>query len=250
MKFIDKLISDYRDSSQRLLLLDYDGTLTPFFDRPKDAKPEGRILKLLEGLTLDPNNEVVLISGRDKDTLEKWFEISAGFSAEHGAWIKEKGGGWETIEPLSSEWKSGVRQVLKRYVDKTPGSFIEEKEFSLAWHYRTVEPELGDRMAGELRESLKIPKGHTLQVLGGDRVVEIKNASVNKGRASLRWIRKKRWEFILAIGDDATDEDTFGVLPKSAYSIKVGDGPSKAKFRVDSPSDVLRLLEELVNNAQ
>ncbi len=250
MKFIDKLISDYRSSSQRLLLLDYDGTLTPFFERPKDAKPEGRIINLLEGLTQDPNNEVVLISGRDKGTLEKWFEVSAGFAAEHGAWIKERGGRWETIEQLRSEWKSGVRPFLEKYADKTPGSFIEEKDFSLAWHYRNVEPELGGKMAGELIESLKIPKGHALQVLLGDKVVEIKNACVNKGRAALRWIRKKRWDFILAIGDDMTDEDVFDVLPKSAYSIKVGEGPSRAKFRADSPSEVLSLLEELVSTVQ
>ena len=86
-----ELVSDYRESKQRLILLDYDGTLVPFFKRPEDANPGEEILKLLETLATDPKNEVVLTSGRDRDTMEKWFGGGIDYIAEHGAFIKEKG---------------------------------------------------------------------------------------------------------------------------------------------------------------
>ena len=85
-----------------------------------------------------------------------------------------------------------------------------------------------------------------LGVLEGNKVIEIKNVSINKGRAALKWISKKSWDIILAVGDDYTDEDLFSVLPDSAYSIKVGSGgPSQARFNVDSVMDVKSLLRDL-----
>jgi trehalose 6-phosphate synthase/phosphatase len=68
---------------------------------------------------------------------------------------------------------------------------------------------------------------------------------VNKGRAVARWLGRKQWDFILAIGDDWTDEDMFDVLPDSAYSKKVGLSASKARFNIDSQDDVRGLLKEL-----
>ena len=243
---LKKLVNDYRKSAQRLILLDYDGTLVPFFERPEEARPGDEILKLLETLAMDPRNEVVLVSGRDRDTLERWFGINAGYVAEHGAWIKEKGRGWETIEPLRNDWKKDIRPILELYVSRTPGSFIEEKEFSLAWHYRKADPESGLAKAKSLVDNLTTTDD--LQVLEGNKVIEVKNASINKGIAASHWIAKKEWDFVLAIGDDQTDEDVFGVLPETAYSIKVGPGPSQARFSLDSPSSVLLLLKELVED--
>jgi trehalose 6-phosphate synthase/phosphatase len=244
----EELLSDYRKSSQRLIFLDYDGTLTPFFDKPEDAKPGGDVLGLLESLAAEPGNEVVLISGRDKDTMESWFDIDAGLAAEHGAWIKERGGQWETIVPQKNDWKGKIRPILERHVDRAPGSFVEEKESSLAWHYRRVEPELGPVKALELIDDLKIADTLGLQMLNVSKVIEVHRTGINKGMAALRWIEKKDWDFILAIGDDWTDEDTFGALPVESYSIKVGPRPSQARFSLDSYPFVLWLLKELVKD--
>jgi len=230
------------------MLLDYDGTLVPFSAKPGRAKPSDEIIKLLGELTKSPKNEVVLISGRDKGTMEKWFGgLSAGLVAEHGVWTKEKGKEWEMIETLSSDWKGEVRPILELYVDRTPGSFVEEKEFSLAWHYRKVGHRLGDMRARELaNDLLNLTANLDLQVLEGSKVVEVKNAGVNKGRAALRWISKKTWDFILAVGDDLTDEDVFKVLPATAWSIKVRFSASAARFNLTSPSQVRALLEEML----
>jgi trehalose 6-phosphate synthase/phosphatase len=243
-----KLASDFQESDKALLLLDYDGTLVPFAPKPAEAMPGGNLLSLLEKLIKNPRTEVVLISGRDKDTLESWFGgLDVGLVAEHGVWIKERGGGWETIETLTSEWKEEVYPILESWVDRTPGSFIEEKEFSLVWHYRKANPRLGELRARELMNNLSdITANFNLQVLEGSKVVELKNTDINKGRAALRWISREKWDFILAMGDDWTDEDTFKVMPSTAWSIKVGFGASAARFSLSSPSEATSLLRKMV----
>ena len=243
-----RLVSDFQESNRRLMLLDYDGTLVPFAVKPARAKPGDEIIELLEELTESPKNEVVLVSGRDKDTLDKWFGgLNMGLVAEHGVWTKQKGKEWKMIETLASDWKGAVRPILELCVDRTPGSFVEEKEFSLAWHYRKAEHRLGDMRARELaNDLLNLTANLNLQVLEGSKVVEVKNAGVNKGRAALQWISKKHFDFILAIGDDLTDEDVFKVLPATAWSIKVRVSASAAKFTLGSPSQVRALLKEML----
>ncbi|GAI31389.1 unnamed protein product, partial [marine sediment metagenome] len=243
-----RLVRDFQQSGQRLILLDYDGTLIPFSAKPEKVRPSDEVRKLLKKLAKDPKNEVVLISGRDKHTLEKWFGgLKIGLVAEHGAWAKEKDKQWEMIETLSSDWKEEVRPILELYVDRTPGSFVEEKEFSLVWHYRKADPRLGELRARELvNDLLNLTANLNLQVLEGSRVVEVKNAGINKGGAALRWISRKTWDFILAIGDDLTDEDVFKVLPATAWSIRVGVSASLAKFNLGSTSQVISLLTEMM----
>ncbi len=242
-----KLMSDFQKGEQRLLFLDYDGTLIPFSEKPKKAIPTSELLELLKGLAEDTRNEVVLISGRDKDALGKWFgNLNMALVAEHGAWIKERGKEWEMLEALKSDWKEEMRPICALYVDRTPGSFIEEKDFSLAWHYRKADPRLGELRARELvNDLLNLTGNLNLQVLEGSKVVEVKNAGINKGRAALPWISRDGWDFILAIGDDWTDEDIFKVLPTTAWSIKVGFSASAAKFNLGSQSEVNLLLKEM-----
>ncbi len=244
-----RLISDYSKSNMRLILLDYDGTLIPFFEKPEKAKPDDELLRLLEALSNEPKNEVVIISGRDKGSLEEWFNgLNIGLVAEHGVWIKERKGTWEIIEPLRNDWKEEIRPILEQYVDRTPGALIEEKEFSLVWHYRMTDPELGPVRAMELKDALLyLTVNLNLGVLEGNKVIEIKNTGINKGRAALRWFEKEKWDFVMAIGDDWTDDDVFSVLPESAYSIKVGLGPSRANFNLDSVVDIRLLLLTLAH---
>ena len=243
-----KLAGDFQESDKALLLLDYDGTLVPFSPKPAQARPGAQLIKLLERFTKNPRNEVVLISGRDKDTLGRWFGgLNVGLVAEHGVWIKEKGGEWEAIETLTSDWKEEVHPILESWVDRTPGSFIEEKEFSLVWHYRKSNPGLSELRSRELINNLSnITANLNLQVLEGSKVVEVKNAGINKGHAALRWISREKWDFMLALGDDWTDEDTFDVLPPTAWSIKVGFGASAARFSLSSPREVTSLLRKMV----
>src|SRR5690606_7994730 len=138
---------------------------------------------------------------------------------------------WLELPGLSGAWKAKVKPMLESYSDRTPGAFIEEKKFSLAWHYRKVEKGLGELRANELENNLSyLTREMGLQLLPGNKVLEVKNAEVNKGKATAAYLLDKNFDFIMAIGDDHTDEDIFSVLPKGAISIKVGSSVSIADY--------------------
>ena len=244
----EKLVSDYHYSKNRMIFLDYDGTLVSFAKTPDKAIPDAKLLDLLRALTKSSRNKVVIISGRDKKTLQEWFgDLNLALVAEHGAWLRTNNRSWETIEPLTVDWKEDIQPILEVFVDRTPGSLIEEKEFSLVWHYRKVDQDLAQIRSRELVDTLVyLTANLNLQILEGSKVIEIKNSGINKGRAALQWISKNIWDFILAIGDDWTDEELFKVLPENAYSIKVGFSSTAAKFNIKSPNEVRRLLTELL----
>jgi len=244
----ERLIRAYRNEDRRLLMLDYDGTLAPLAATPEQASPSARVLELLELLASDARNEVVVISGRERPTLEQWLgDLPIDMVAEHGVWLRGRSGQWVTSEPMTDEWKPLVRPTLDLFVDRTPGSFVEEKDFSFAWHYRSVDPGLAVTRTAELTEALVAVAGDLdLAIMEGNKVVEIKSARVNKGTAAHRWMRDESHGFVLAIGDDRTDEDMFEVAPNSAWTIKVGGGPTRAHFSVRGVSDVHDLLARLV----
>ncbi|TRX48805.1 bifunctional alpha,alpha-trehalose-phosphate synthase (UDP-forming)/trehalose-phosphatase [Fulvivirga sp. M361] len=242
------LIESFRKSDKKLLFLDYDGTLAPFNTDPTQAGPDEELHEIIKGLTKNKKNNVVVISGRDRNTLENWLgQHDIEFVAEHGVWIKHKGKAWETSDKLDNSWKDDIRPIMEIYVNKTPGSFIEEKDYSLVWHFRKVETGLGELRSREIISHLKyLAVNMNLQVLEGSMVVEIKNLEVNKGKAAMKWVQEKANDFILAIGDDATDEDTFKALPDQAFTIKVGDIHSAARFSLMEPKQVRNLLKQLI----
>lgn len=243
------LFSAYKGTKKRILFLDYDGTLVGFHTDPNESKPDKELEDILTELTKDPLNQVVIISGRGRDTLEKWLsKFDVDFIAEHGVWHKERGKEWERFVEMDNSWQDEFTKVLEMYVDRTPGSFIERKDYSLVWHYRKVETGLGELRSRELTSHLKyITSERELQVQEGDMVIEIKNSLVNKGVAAASWLKKNPYDFYFAVGDDWTDEDTFKGIPEDAYTIKVGSSSSAAKYRVESYKDVRVLLTELAD---
>lgn len=245
-----KLVSDYAKSRKRLLLLDYDGTLVGFQGKPAQAEPDEEIISSLQSLSSNANNTVVIISGRDRATLEKWLgNLKVALVAEHGGWIRQKNEDWQSLEPFTGDWKDTIRPILELYSDRTAGSSVEEKDFSLVWHYRMADPELAYLREQELRGALlNLTENLNVGVFEGNKILEIRNVGVNKGRAAEFWTTKRDWDFLLAAGDDYTDEEMFSVLPDGAYSIKVGISISKARFNVDNMNEIRSLLKELVRS--
>ena len=241
---IDELCNRYHCASSRILFFDYDGTLVPIAKTPEEARPDSELYYILEMLVRDTKNHVIIISGRDRSLLMSWFgSYHLGLVAEHGVWMRESGGKWEMNMMATKEWKNEIRPILDVYMDRTPCSFIEEKDYSLAWHYRNADPVLAKIRVIELREDLLLrTKNFNLTLLEGHKVLEIKNAEINKGITVNHWLKKRSSEFVLAIGDDRTDEDIFAVLPPEAYSIKVGSMPSLAMYSVRSVEEVRSLL--------
>ncbi len=243
---VDELEDAYRKAARRLLLLDYDGTLVRLAARPNEATPDDNLRNLLAQLTSDPANCVMVVSGRRAADLERWLGQvpHLGLAAEHGArWRLPGSTAWQG-RSAETQWKDSVRPILEHFVDRTPGSFIEEKEFALVWHYRTIEAEFGDWLATELVAMLEGMLAETeLRPYRGNKVVEVKPMWANKGALASELAPEYAGAgFILAIGDDRTDEDLFARLPEDAWSVHVGGGPSKARYNV---TDTVRVREFL-----
>ncbi|MDB6067595.1 MAG: UDP-forming alpha,alpha-trehalose-phosphate synthase [Pedosphaera sp.] len=243
------LIQHYREAVHRALLLDYDGTLVPLADHPRMARPDGELTDLLATLSGDPANEVLIVSGRSRSELEAWLgRLPVSLVAEHGMWLRRKNEQWRILNAVTTEWKEGVRPILQLYVDRLPGALLEEKEFSLAWHYRRADPEQAEQRAHELLDDLaSYTRNIDVQVLEGNKVIEIRNTGATKGTAALDWIGNGTPDFILGIGDDETDEDLFRALPEGAYSVRVGFVNTTAKYHLSSQSMVRRVLRELAD---
>ena len=238
------IIKRYHKTKKRIIFLDYDGTLVDFKPNIAQAYPDKELLDLLDKLSEDPANDVVLISGRKHDNLGEWFgDKNIYLIAEHGSWFKQINTSWHKISGLSDAWKSEIYPILDTYVDRTPGTFIEEKTYSLVWHYRNAQKGLGELRASELMNNLKyLASDKGLQLLPGDKVLEVKNMEINKGKAAVLQVEKCDYDFIIAFGDDFTDEDVFKALPDSAITIKVGSNVSAAKFYLRNPAEVRKLL--------
>ena len=130
---------------------------------------------------------------------------------------------------------------------RTPGSFIEEKSFSLAWHYRKADSGLGELRAQEIIHNLNhVLSGSGLQLLQGSKVIEIKSMHIHKGRAAEIWIHQREADFILAMGDDVTDEDTFKARPEGAVTIKIGTDPTAAAYYVKNLEAGRAFLKQLI----
>ena len=165
--------------------------------------------------------------------------------AEHGAWSRYDGK-WTNVDNDFNSVKRQLLPVLQKYVSRTAGSEIEEKDYSLVWHYRNVPPELAYVRASELRrELIDILDDDKVGVYSGDKIVEIKPSDINKGYAAGELEAVYQSDFILCAGDDYTDEDMFRELPDEAYTIKVGSGETKARHQVDGVDSMVRLLESL-----
>ena len=243
-----QLINQYKNAKQRVLFLDYDGTLRGFHKDPQKAIPDHALYHLLDTLHEQPNTDIYLISGRDKGTFARWFlHKKYNMIVEHGVWISKEGKPFKQLEQLRNDWMAKIKPVLESFVDRTPGSFIEEKNFSMAWHYRNTDPDFGVKRASELNTVLtSLIANDDISVLNGNKVIEVKSSNVNKGRAAQRVISEKDYDFVFAIGDDWTDEFMFESLPDTAYTVKVGLTKTKAKYFVEGVSKVWELLEGFV----
>ncbi|WP_068473564.1 bifunctional alpha,alpha-trehalose-phosphate synthase (UDP-forming)/trehalose-phosphatase [Saccharicrinis aurantiacus] len=245
---IEKTMLDkYNKAEKRAIFLDYDGTLTSFKKNPQDAMPNEELHNIIKNLTDNEKNIVTIISGRDRYTLEKWFSgHRVNLICEHGVWMKVVDGTWEMLSTVNNNWMPNVRPTMENFVDRTPGSFIEEKNYSLVWHFRKSEPEQGELRANELKDELNTHlSNHNLEIMEGNKVIEVKSGGINKGIAALQFLNNEPYDYIMALGDDWTDEFMFRELPEEAYTIKVGLTHTKASYKVESVAAVRALLSKM-----
>jgi len=235
-------------SKTPMVVLGYDGTLKGFEMEPHTACPDDALIRLILRLHA-AGVAVVLISGRDRDTLESWFgEIPIHLVAEHGFLLRPADKRtWEELAPgIDRSWFPVVEETMRSYVDRTPGSFIERKQAGLAWHYRRAEPGLGLRQGRELAHHLtEYFANRPVRVIRGACVVEANTQGIDKGWAYRALQRRvPASDLVVMAGDDRTDEDMFRAAAASVWSIKVGAGETVARHRVPSPERLRALLSE------
>ena len=246
---IDKnlIFDEFKKAKSSILFLDYDGTLVDFQSTPMQAYPSRKLKNILQKLSQIPNTEIVIISGRDHQTLDRWLgNLNVNLVGDHGLWYKTKDSEWRKTISIDSTWKDRMRHVLEIYVDRMPGSFIEEKTHSVAFHYRKCEPEMVSTKMSEIKDALFSIKGnYPIEIQEGHMVLEIKDQRVNKGNATYLFTNHKDYDFMLAAGDDVTDEDMFKVL-KDAVTIKIGYGYTQANHRLQTVKEFRELLEDII----
>jgi len=247
----ETLADPFKSASNPLIMLDYDGSLREFTARYEDAAPTDEIIEILAALGAIKDAEIYINSGRDRDTLGEWFKgINISLIAEHGSWVRYKGqSDWTRLGPAPDvEWKEETRSILSDYVSRTPGSRIEEKSSALVWHFREADSEIGEWQSLDLTTHLENTLASApVEILTGSKIVEIRQHGLDKGRAyGIVAAEQGPFDFILATGDDRTDEDLFARLGTDAFTVHVGQGGSLATSSLSSPASVRRLLGHLI----
>ncbi len=240
------LVRNYTGALRRLLLFDYDGVLVPFARVPSEAAPSAEVINHLKRIAKMPRTTVAIVSGRASTDLERWLgELPVTLIAEHGALIRRKGKDWETLIDEPTDWKKILKPALDKRARDARGAFVEEKNYSLVWHYRTASAYAAQKNVAILRSALgPFLRQYRLKLYMGNKILEIKNPDVTKGKAA-KLMLDKPYDFVLAMGDDFTDEDMFRALPKRAFSLKVGPGKTAARYRVKNTAEVQSLLSQL-----
>jgi len=244
-----ELLTAWRLARGRTLLLDYDGTLQPIVQRPELARPDHALVDLLGWLAGIPGLHAAVVSGRDRSTLAQWLgALPISLVAEHGRWLRVADGVWEDLlagrHPV---WLGEVAEIMEETAQATPGSFVERKSASVAWHYRGVDAEQGALRTSQLIERLQeLRVEPPISVLHGKKVVEARVAGVSKGSALVSLLAKAPpTEILLAAGDDETDEEMFGHLPPATWTVHIGSSPSRARYSLPDTAGLRGLLREL-----
>ena len=236
----------FENSSKRLIIIDYDGTLVEFNENPELAIPDENLINLIKDLYKKTDTHVAIVSGRDKKFLNKWFgEIPITLIAEHGHYQKVNKEEWAKKLKVSNLWMEDLLPLFETFTDRTPGTFIEKKKNSLVWHYRKSDPELASDRVVEFKTVLTSLISEELQILDLNKAIEIISVRVNKGVAISRLL-KNDYDFIICLGDDISDEYMFNNLPKDSFSIKVGNKNTVARYYIQNPSEVRKLLKSII----
>mgnify|MGYP002623175704 CR=1 FL=1 len=250
---LERELSAARDSGPLCVFLDYDGTLVEFAPRPELATPDKPLLEILRELAASDDLHVHVVSGRPREFLEKWFgALPIGLHGEHGLVSRQRGASTWSSTPLgNTDWQPRVLGVLRRFAAQIPGSLVETKAQSVAFHYRQVDPEFAASFVSEIRLHLtEMLSQIGASVISGNRVLEVRPMGVNKGNIVGRVMTEEAAGARAVIfGDDRTDEDMFAAAPDDAITVHVGDGRTAARYRLADCHEARAVLRGLVAQA-
>jgi len=253
------LMRRYKETRNRVFFFDVEGTLCEpykYHELNTSPGPSTKVLRYLNTLATDPHNTVFIVTGRKKDILERWFNSApeVGLAAEYGSYVRWKATtNWECTYSSSNSWRGPAREIIVGYVERTDGAQMVEKESSVAFMYRDADPDYGSLQAKELTSQLEIVLMHFMdecEISSGLGYIEVKQRGINKGTTIYKVLEriciwKGPIDFIVAVGDDAADEEMFLMLhqlkkesypftvsPQKLVSISctIGRKPSEANY--------------------
>jgi trehalose 6-phosphate synthase/phosphatase len=239
--------SSFKKAKKRLIILDYDGTMVPFHNDPALALPDAPLKKLIVSLAKTPNVQLVIISGRNTEFLDSLFgDQSITLFAEHGA-LRRVEGQWISVYRKDLSWQPDIIRIMQEVTDNTPGSHIERKKTAIVWHYRSTDKWLADMRSSQLVNKLIYPcTRRQLYLMRGSKIIEVKPSEYTKGTSIKNFFKCSEYDFILAAGDDTTDEDMFDALPREAFTIKVGKPSDKSRYTIANSVELVKLLKSLI----
>ena len=249
-KINTNIINKFNAAKKKLFLLDYDGTLVKFHKMRNKALPSQQVINLIDQLSKDESNHLVIISGRPMSFLENVFNTNKiTLVAEHGHFLKHaQSEKWIDKHPTNNDWMMHILPIFQQFTDNTPGTLIEKKKNSLVWHYRKTDPELGIKKAEELKTVLSSMISNEISIMKGNKVIEVIPAGINKGIAALELYSNDNYDFVFVAGDDVTDEDMFLKLPADIHSIKIGHQQTSAKYTVSDSDQLIDILTNFKTN--
>lgn len=236
---------------KKCFLLDFDGTLAPIQNDPQSVNLPSEIKKTLLKLISDKDNEIVIVTGRDKKFISSRLKgLDVYIACEHGAsfydYKKKK---WRSLSASKRvPWMKDVKTIFNQYATRTPNSFIEVKDYAICWHYRKSPQDFAEFQARKLIIDLESVLSHEpVNVSKGKKIVEVKSLEANKGYFTEWFISRyiDKSTDIIAFGDDRTDEDMFKFLENKGHTIKVGEArATDAKYFILDQGRVNSILKE------
>lgn len=229
----------------RAFFLDLDGTLFDIRTSPDAVRREAAEVKLVARLLEATGGAVALVSGRALGTIDALFApLELPAAGQHGAERRDAQGRLTCVELPSKPFDAAAR-MLRGFAARHQGLLFEHKGLSFALHYRLA-PQLADeaRTAAEQAASLL---GPVMELQSGKMVFELKPAGYDKGRAIEAFMREAPFagRVPLFLGDDLTDEHGFRIVnDMGGESVKVGEGESEARFRLEAPAAVRAWLAQ------
>jgi len=235
---LDQALVQFAGRRPLLVASDYDGVLARLRDDPSAAVPEPGVAEALARVAEVDGVTVALVSGRGVADLQATSGLSGPFR-----WVGSHGE--EFDGPLSGELaerRDALAERLAPLVDRVPGARLEIKPASVAVHVRQV----SDRAAATaLLEDARAAVDSSLTLKPGKEVLEVAVTDADKGTALRRLVSELGAAGAMYLGDDVTDEDGFRALRPDGLTVKIGDGPTDARYRVADTAGALALLRRL-----
>lgn len=248
---IDTIFKEISEIKPKLLILDFDGTLAPIAKTPQKANLSQSTKILLNNLSLKPNFNICVISGRQLDDIKNKVNLSKIiYGGNHGMEIEIDGKRYYPHFDIKIlQILREIKKQLSNLTNQFKGSFIEDKIFTLSFHYRSIKDnQTADMLFLSSQILNSFIKKKLITTFMGKKVIDIiPKKSFDKGNFAEFVIKKivqrlKIKPMIFIIGDDQTDEAMFKKLNKE-ITIKVGqDQQSCAKYYLKDYKEVKKIL--------